>query len=59
MESVQEAFIMLDVFDKLKDMKKFQKYALVLHAINLRYGFKCTGYLEDDPKYEEKEGKHY
>ena len=27
----------------------FQQYALVYHSINLKHGFVCTGFQEDDP----------
>ena len=57
MESIQEAYIMLDVFEDVKKMKSFQKYALVFHSINLKEGFVCTGFQEDDPKREDAEGK--
>jgi hypothetical protein len=33
METIQEAFVMLDL--PVKELKKFQKYALILHAIAL------------------------
>jgi hypothetical protein len=36
MESIQEAFLMLDVLgDKLENLSNFQKHALLLHAFNL------------------------
>ena len=44
MESIQEAFLMLDMQQKLKDLSNFQRYALILHAINLKEGLVCTGF---------------
>ena len=48
MDSIQEAFLMLGV-SKVADLPLFQRYALICHAINLKHGFICTGYQEDDP----------
>ena len=46
---------MMDPFESLPSMPSFQKKALIVHAINLHKGFKCTGFNEDDPE-ESAEG---
>ena len=56
MDSIQEAFLMLGIApEKLAALPLFQKYALILHSVNLKHGFKLTGFQEDDPK----QGKKY
>ena len=50
MESIQEAFLMLNVSDKLPNLSALQKYALIYHSLNLKLGFICTGFQEDDPQ---------
>jgi len=52
-ESVQEAFLLLDVLSQMPSLKPWQKYALIVHCINLHSGFRCTGFQEDDSKPEE------
>lgn len=39
---------MLGLSDRLSGLPLFQKYALVYHSVNLRHGFQCTGFQEDD-----------
>jgi hypothetical protein len=34
-------------------MPLWQKYTLALHAYNIKRGFKCTGFMEDDPRHGE------
>ena len=36
--------------DLLSILPAFQKYALIYHALNLKHGFQCTGFQEDDPQ---------
>jgi hypothetical protein len=52
MDSIQEAFLMLGLSDEelLSSLPAFQKYALIYHALNLKHGFQCTGFQEDDPQ---------
>lgn len=47
MDSIQEAFLMLNVSPdspEFRNLPTFQRYALILHAINLKKGFLFMGF---------------
>jgi hypothetical protein len=38
----------------INNVPLWQQYALALHAYNMKAGFVCTGFLEDDPRTNEE-----
>jgi PI31 proteasome regulator N-terminal len=50
MDTIQEAFLLLGLVDVLPTLKPHQLYSLIYHALNLKVGFTCTGFQEDDPQ---------